>query len=162
MQQIKAEHHVIKLLLILLLSMISLGIAAMTIGLGLKLVLFSAVHGQVVDRGKPVIGATVNRYYNWYWTNAESTDQAVTDKEGRFSFKRISTLSLTASLFPHQPVIVQTIDIRVDSKVFEAWHYMKMNYDNNGELCGKAIDVICDIGTEPEWRGKIFGISRIL
>jgi hypothetical protein len=130
-------------------------------GLISKLVLFSEVNGQVVDGGKPVEGAIVTRHYNWAWTDAESTEQTVTDKEGRFSFKRVTTRSITANLFPHQPVVFQKIDININSRTFKAWRFRKGDYDNNGELDGKAIDVICDIDTEPEWRGKVFGISSI-
>lgn len=131
-------------------------------GLGSKLVLFSEVHGQVVDRGKPVAGAIVIRYYRWSWNKKEGTDQTVTDDDGQFTFKSITTRSITASLFPHQPFISQKLDIQFGKKVYEAWRTGKMNYDHNGELKGKAIDIICEIDTEPEWKDEVFGISRIL
>lgn len=151
----------IKLLLILLLSTISLAIGAMGMGLGSKLVLFSEVNGQVVDQGKPVAGAIVTRYYRWSWLNREATDQTVTDNEGRFSFKSVNTRSITA-LFPHQPYISQKLEIHIGKKVYEAWRTGKMNYDSNGELQGKPIDIICELDKEPEWKNDVFGISRIL
>lgn len=126
-----------------------------------KLVLFSEVNGIVVDQGKPVAGAQLQRWYNWAWFDKEGVDQAESGPDGRFHFDRVVVRSITAGWLPHQPVITQKIDIIFDNNVHEAWSLVKMDYDDNGELDGKVINVLCDIATKPGLKGKLYGISQI-
>ena len=133
----------------------------MGIGNGFRLVLFSEVNGQVVNKGKPVIGAEVERSYRWSWNKRKGTDRTRTDKDGNFHFNKVVTSSITAQWLPHQPVITQKIEIRVGNTTYEAWEMMKMNYDHNGELDGQPLNFLCDIATKPDFKGEFYGISRI-
>lgn len=113
--------------------------------MGVSKVMFSPVQGIVLQGGKPVSGAKVVREYSWAWNDAERKDEAVTDASGRFQFPLATKASLLTSIFPHEPVIHQKITIVHNGKEFLAWRFSKHNYDENGELRGKKIDLKCDL-----------------
>jgi len=53
-----------------------------------KMCLFSAVKGVVLDHGKPVEGATIERSYKWMWNDQVGVDKTVTDAQGRSRCRR--------------------------------------------------------------------------
>ncbi len=115
---------------------------------GVSKVMFSEVQGVVLKAGKPLAGAKVVRTYTWAWNDAEQTDQVTTDASGKFSFALAKRLSFITSIFPHEPVIYQRIEISYENNEYLAWRLTKHNYDENGELKGKKINIKCDIDTE--------------
>ncbi len=62
-------------------------------------------------------------------------------------------------LFPHNPSVSQRINIIVGEKEYQAWAYVKGNYDANGELLGQALKLHCDI-TRPEETKKANGMKN--
>lgn len=125
-----------------------------------KRVIFSEVKGVVVHEGKPVEGAEIERSFHLA-TGEKGADQTRTDASGRFSFKRITKSPGLLGLLPHEPVIGQNIVIKVGGKQYMAWQFVKHDYEDNGELDGKPLDLICDLATEPSRRGGVYGICRI-
>ncbi|MFT3784266.1 MAG: hypothetical protein QM790_19840 [Nibricoccus sp.] len=140
----------------------------------LKLCLFSPVKGTVVHKGRPVVGAVIERTCKWNWKNYEpTTDQTKTDKNGEFSLPGIYSWMIHAQLVPHQPVIHQKITVKCDGNEFSAWAYMKMEYGLYKELemerwagespglGGKPINLFCELDAELQHRAGYGGIAEL-
>lgn len=126
-----------------------------------RLVFFSEVHGVVLDHGKPVAGAEVERSFRSDWRDIKGVETTKTDSMGRFHFTSYARKSLLVGLIPHQPVTTQDVIIRFEGKIYEAWLAMKYDYEENSELDGVPINMYCDIATKPDHQGKFYGICRI-
>jgi hypothetical protein len=124
-------------------------------------VFFPEVRGVVTDRGKPIEGAEIERSFHAAMQDEKGLDLTRTDVSGHFLFKKITKSSSLLSMLPHEPVIGQNIIIKVGGKEYMAWQYVKHDYDDNGELNGKPIDIICDIASDPAKQGGIYGICRL-
>jgi hypothetical protein len=137
-----------------------------------KVYLFSEVRGRVLLGGAPVTGATVSREFHWSWGNEKKSDSLVTNDKGEFRFPEITRRSLSASLFPHQPVIQQYIEITHEGKKYIAWSHAKMNYDQNSETkstyahYNPVITIDCSLDKKTERKelspaSEVFGICDI-
>jgi hypothetical protein len=126
-----------------------------------KMVIFSAVNGRVMQDGKPVVGAVIERKFKWGWKDETGTDRATTGAQGEFSLPAIERSSLLGSLLPHEVVIDQTMVIQHDGKTYKAWALFKRDYDNNGELDGRPIRITCHLDKPPARRGNVFGICEV-
>lgn len=123
-------------------------------------VLFSAVQGRVLLQGKPVSGALLERQFEW--NNEIIIDRVNSAADGSFSFAAVTRKSsFMDRLQPSEPMVKQTILILHDGKSHKAWYHFKCNYDDNGELSGRAINMICRLEREPERRGEVFGICEL-
>lgn len=125
-----------------------------------KMCLFSAVKGVVLDHGKPVEGAKIERSYKWMWKDQTGGDSAVTDVQGAFSLPAIWGSSFMGSLLPHEPLVRQTILIKVGDTSYDAWLFNKGEYAENGELKGRPISLVCRLEAEPARHGEVFGICE--
>ena len=124
---------------------------ASAMSFGKQVCVFSAVEGTVLQDGKPVRDALVKRSYKW--DGEDVIDQQTTDEDGRFSFPEANEKSLMA-IFPHNPAVTQFIKFVVDDTEYLAWGYVKGNYDVNGELEGRAMNLKCDLNS-PEATHKL-------
>ena len=125
-----------------------------------KMVIFSAVQGQVLLGGKPVAGAMIER--KAMWNDKPLTDNTTSAADGRFALPAIERNgSFLDALLPSEPYIDQSIVILHAGKRHQAWVFVKRNYRDNGELQGRAIQMTCRLDTEPERRGKVFGICEL-
>lgn len=126
---------------------------------GKTFILFSPFSGTLVDAGgSPVPGIRIERTWHWTWTSTRGADQRTTDAEGRFSFPRVEARSITASFLPHEPVIDQRITAHLPNGPVLLWGYFKHNYEENGELAGRVLNVRCGTvsappGGEPLYNG---------
>ena len=125
-----------------------------------KKCLFSAVKGVVLEHGRPVEGAVIERSYEWAWKQQKGGDSTTTDAQGAFALPVIWGRSLSASLLPHEPNVRQTILIRYAGKSYDAWFVNKGGYEENDELGGRPISVVCRLDSEPTRRGAVFGICE--
>jgi hypothetical protein len=125
-----------------------------------KMCLFSAVKGVVLDHGKPVEGATLERTYKWMWKDETGGDNTVTDAQGAFQFPAIWGHSLFGSLLPHEPVVDETILIHHAGQTYKAWMFTRGNYDENGELKGQPISLVCRLEAEMTHHGEVYGICE--
>ena len=125
-----------------------------------KMCLFSAVRGVVLDHGKPVEGARIERSYKWSWKNEGGSDQATTDAQGAFALPAIWGHSLLGSLLPHEPFVEQTILIHHAGNTYKAWMLDKRNYNENGELGGRPVSLVCRLEAEVVHHGKVYGICE--
>lgn len=126
-----------------------------------KMVIFSAVKGRVLDNGKPVAGAVVEREFRWAWKEENGTDTTTSNAAGEFSLPAIERSSLLGSLLPHEPMVRQTILIKHAGKTHKAWMFDKGNYKDNGELGGKPISITCRLENQPVRHGDVYGICEI-
>jgi hypothetical protein len=128
-----------------------------------KMVIFSAVNGRVLQDGKPVPGATVEREFRWAWKDETGKDNATTGGGGEFAFGKIERSSFLGSLLPHEPVIRQSLTIKVNGKAYEAWLFNKHNYDDNGEVEGKKpLKLVCRLEAAPSRHaGGYYGICEL-
>ena len=126
-----------------------------------KMVIFSAVQGRVLEQGEPVAGAVVEREFRWAWKDETGTDRATSGADGSFSLPAIERSSFLGSLLPHEPMVRQTILIRHGGKTYKAWMFDKGNYDNNGELKGRPIVMVCRLENAPKKTGEVFGICDL-
>lgn len=126
-----------------------------------KMCLFSAVRGVVLDHGKPVVGARVERNYKWMMNDKVGHDEAVTDEAGKFSLPAIWGSSVLGSLLPHEPYIRQTMLIHRGEVTYRAWTFNKGEYRENGELDGRPISLICRLEFEPARNAEgVYGICE--
>jgi len=125
-----------------------------------KMCLFSAVRGVVLDHGKPVVGATVERSYKWAWNDQSGGDKTVTDEKGAFGFPAIWGHSLLGSLLPHEPVVDETILIHHAGQAYKAWMFTRGNYTENGELNGRPIVLVCRLEAEVTHHGQVYGMCE--
>ncbi len=131
--------------------------------MGWNKILFSNVRGVVLIRGTPVKDALVTRWFEFGFTEESKTDTATTNSKGEFAFPQISRRSLLASIAPARPDVPQKISITHGGKEYLAWFFTKKNYDANGELHGKPIDLVCELTNERIYDEKtdVDGICRI-
>lgn len=103
---------------------------------GTTVSLFSAVKGQVLLHGKPVEGANVVRRHTFTWSGKEFTETCLTDAKGQFSFSESTGNIVMGRIFPHEPVIPQSIIVNYQGEEHDIWIFSKRNYDTLGELDG--------------------------
>ena len=147
---------------------VGLGLAAAVAGLLLatqgtamaKMVMFSAVSGKVLQDGKPVAGAVVEREFRWSWKEETGTDSTQTNAAGEFRFPVIERSSLMGSLLPHEPIVRQTILIKHGGKTHKAWMFDKRNYRPEGEI-GRPIVMSCRLEAELHHTGDVYGICDL-
>lgn len=125
-----------------------------------KMCLFSAVRGVVLDHGKPVVGARIERSYKWAWNDQTGGDETVTDGKGAFGFPAIWGHSLLGSLLPHEPVVDETILIHHAGQAYKAWMFTRGNYTENGELNGRPIVLVCRLEAEVTHHGQVYGMCE--
>jgi hypothetical protein len=122
-------------------------------------VIFSQVTGTVLDNGKPVAGAVIERQFEW--NNEKLTDTATTGAQGGFSLPPVTRQSsFMDRLLPSEPMVKQTILIKHAGRAYKAWFHFKRNYDDNGEI-GRPIQMTCRLEREPERHGEVFGICEL-
>lgn len=109
-----------------------------------KMFLFSEVKGTVIRNGRPVVGAIVEQEFSWAWTGQVGHTETKTDINGNFSFPVITRYSFFGALLPHEKSIRQTIKIKHDNILYQAWMFDKEDYLENGEL-KKPISLLCDL-----------------
>lgn len=127
-----------------------------------KMVIFSAVEGQVLLNGAPVAGAEIEREFHWAWKTENGGDKTRTGQDGSFMLPSIERSSLLGSLLPHEPVIKQRIVVRHGGKSYDVWMNFKRDYDNNSENGGRAVKVVCRIEGPAVRRGQVAGLCEFL
>ncbi|TBV03260.1 DUF6795 domain-containing protein [Phytopseudomonas dryadis] len=127
------------------------------------LYLFSEVEGTVLLDGQPVEGVEVGQEYHWHWKNEHRKSSTKTGANGRFHFPAVTGKSLTAGLIPHEPAIGQRITLRYQGKEHKGWVFSKHNYDNLGEVKGRALTFNCELNAEPvaQAETETFGICLL-
>jgi hypothetical protein len=130
-----------------------------------KKVLFSAIEGRVVSGGQPVAGAVLERRWKWAWNDEQGADQATTGPDGRFAFGAVTRSTLFGSILPHEPQVLQDIDVRHDGRTYEAWRLMKPNYDEGGEMPaarrGEPRRFTCHLDATPGRRIVAWGLCTL-
>ncbi|MEL6206190.1 MAG: carboxypeptidase-like regulatory domain-containing protein [Pseudomonadota bacterium] len=133
--------------------------------LGKRVVLASEIEGQVVAdaSGAPVAGATVTRRWTWGLNDRTGTEQTTTDAEGRFRFPPVEARSLGAALLPHEPGIRTEILLdRPGAEALLLLSLQKKNYDPDGELGGRKLNVRCRTDIEPGANGLFWGTCELV
>jgi len=125
-----------------------------------KVCLFSKTDGKIVLNGEPVAGVKIIRKSIFQTKTKEEV--TTTDNNGVFHFDASFTRSL-AKYMPLEGVITQKIIIQTSEKEHEGWTSVKRNFEENGELGGKPLDLVCELSQEESTftrvgRHQIYGI----
>ncbi len=139
-----------KKVLLILLALFLLLVGITVVNLKSKtLYWFSEVDGQVLQGDVPLEGVKVIRSYrsDLYGNHEESTE---TDTEGRFHFDLLTGHNGWWFLAPlMHGGLYQTIEIKHQDSTYTAWWYWHSEVtENNQELKGKPIQMICDLEKE--------------
>jgi hypothetical protein len=130
---VKHLHRITAIALLALASVMLSGCGARRDGFDWgRFVLFSAVSGKLLDKGKSVAGLTLTRTVEW--KGDTYTDTTITGKDGEFAFPVFKKFEILRQVLPDEPMISQTIETVYQGKNYEIWSLSKGNYDNNGEL----------------------------
>lgn len=113
--------------------------------LGKKVCLFSETAGIVTRDGAPVSGVEVMRAHQW--NDGRKTTTTTTGPDGRFHFPAVEDRSLSGFL-PGEVVIEQEITLRHEGRDYLAWQTAKRNFDVDGELGGRPLDLRCELTAE--------------
>lgn len=126
-----------------------------------RLVLFSEVHGTVLQGGRPVEGAELIQTVVWSDNEKKNPVQmTMTDRKGAFWLSAIERRAGLLRMIPAQPVMLQKIVIHYQGTEYMAWRHAKMSYDANTELDGRPLSLICELSREPSHEGKHYGICK--
>lgn len=130
-------------------------------GLGKTFILCSPFVGRLVRNGdQPVGGVRLERTWTWGWNSKSGRDEVVTGSDGRFEFGQVKGSSLFASFAPHEPAVLQVITAYDGDREVELWRLDKRNYDLNGELEGRHLNMTCHLDREPAACGRFWGTSE--
>jgi hypothetical protein len=130
-------------------------------GIFSPIVLFSQVHGTVLQNGQPVKGAELIQKVVWSDDPDEIPLQhAATDEQGVFQFSAIQRRAGLLRLIPAQPTILQRIWIRYQGTEYVAWMHTKGSYEPNTELNGRPLNLVCELSRQPDFEGKHYGICK--
>lgn len=126
--------------------------------IGPMLVLVSQMEGTLVDKDlRPVSNVRVERSWEWGWNGKKGSDVSTTDAQGHFQFRKVTGFSLTAIL-PHQPQIEISITAQGPSGPVALYERTKSDYDDNSEMGGKPLNIVCRIDLEPALQlGRYWG-----
>jgi hypothetical protein len=114
-----------------------------------KVCVFSEVRGIVIMQGLPVEGAVIERKYQL--NKDEVIDKTNTDASGYFSMPPICVSSIR-TLYPHQPSILQVVNIYFGDDTYQAFGFHKGNYKSNGERGDKPLLMMCELTNKKERR----------
>jgi hypothetical protein len=112
-----------------------------------KICLFSEVNGQVLLNGKPVKDAFITQIY--YWDHKPISKTSKVDEQGRFHLEPVFKRSMSKYM-PVEASILQEIIIKSEGVEYQGWRSVKRNFDENGELDGKDLNLVCELTNESE------------
>lgn len=131
-------------------------------GMSTPYILFSEVHGTVLQNGRPVTGAEIIQEVIWSDSKDEIAPRSVmTRADGAFHFLPVQKAPGALRLVPHQAVVLQKLMIRLDGVEYVGWRHTRNSYEDNAELDGKPLRLTCELSTEPDFEGKHYGICRV-
>jgi hypothetical protein len=161
---LRFQRHVYPTLMVLILALSGLP-QGCSMASSSKLCLFSEVQGIVLKSGQPVVNAQVKRYYTWAWKNDQRyQDETTTDAEGRFRFPAALESSFWGSWLPHEPQILQRIDIHVGEQCIPGVVARKAELPNPG---GRSTDRRSSSGAiwttnRPRTKDGYFGLAALV
>ncbi len=126
-------------------------------------VLFSEIHGVLLDDGKPVSNTRLNRKWHWQNNDLRGVDTATTDPAGRFDFPAITGRSLLMAILPLEKLIRQSIAVVGAEGEQPIWEGVKRNYRSGGEIDlfneqpPGVLYVRCDLQGRNRTNGSIAG-----
>ena len=113
-----------------------------------KVVLFSAMTGQLLMHGEPIRHAKIRRVVNFGETPEDDlTDYTETDGEGRFSFDEKSHRGLS-DYFLIQFACSQELFVEYQGSEMRFWEGSKSDPEPNAEARYEPLNVICELSAE--------------
>jgi hypothetical protein len=135
-----------------------------------KVCLFSPVKGIVVQKGQPVVGAVIERTWEF---GKKHSDQTVTDSKGEFTMPGVYSMNLLVKYLPAEVNIMQEINIHHSGQSWLAWCHFKSGFEEFDELQisefrgdgpglkGKPINLYCDLDKKVVNYGGVGGYGGI-
>lgn len=127
-----------------------------------RMVIFSAVTGEMLHAGTPVAGAPVEHEFHWPSEDAVGNDRIFTGAGGDFDFAKIRRSSLLGSLLPHKSALRQSLTVHPGGQTYAAWLQNQHHY-HGGEVEGPPLRPVCRLdscpGRQPGGYGGICGLE---
>jgi hypothetical protein len=125
-----------------------------------KNVLFSSVSGTVMLDGRPVAGAEVVQAIDKDGPSPlKRTTRTAAD--GSFTFDEVTRSRGLGAILPSAFIASQELTIVHDGREVTGWLYGKRDPAPNAEAGGRPFRLVCDIGSEPAYEGKSYGVCRL-
>ena len=116
-----------------------------------KVVLFSAMTGQLLMHGEPIRYAKIRRVVNFGETPEDDlTDYTETDGEGRFSFEEKSHRGFS-NYFLIQFACRQQMFVTIDNVEHRFWGGAKMEPEPNVEARGRLLNAVCELSEQDNY-----------
>lgn len=108
-------------------------------------VVFSAVKGRVLHKGKPVAGLEINQ--RWTWLGIDDGEYSTkTDGDGRFTLPEVTVEKLTVN---DDVLIMQEITAEHRDTTIRIWDHTRQSLSQNDELGGEPISFTVHLDGEP-------------
>ncbi len=110
-----------------------------------EIVLFSEMKGHITFNGKPVAGATIERWIKWKDEKGEK-DTFTTGDDGSFYLPTIKVKAKLPKLA--QFVVTQEIHVFYQNKKYPVWAKSKREKHEYSELDGIPVNFHCDLSDD--------------
>jgi len=114
-----------------------------------EIVVSSPMEGHITFKGKPAIGAKVERKLIWKDQEGE-TDFVITDDNGWFSFPIVKDVVKLSKI--SEFVMYQDLNVYFNGQKYEIWGMGKNSKVEYGELGGKPVNFRCELTDEIDYR----------
>jgi hypothetical protein len=109
--------------------------------------LSSAISGQLLDQGKPVVGGKVVRVLSWNMDAEPRTEITITSESGHFQFPEVrgaAEFGFLAKLF-HVPVVLIDINLIEGQSSTSLFSSGRHSYDQAVETGSEKTNLNCDL-----------------
>ncbi|MCG6943480.1 MAG: carboxypeptidase-like regulatory domain-containing protein [Thiohalocapsa sp.] len=136
-------------LLLVILACCAVVLPGSATAMGKAFVMCSAWNARLIHPdGSPAAGVRLTRTWKWAWNGTTGSDSATTDADGRFRFPEATASGFFAALLPHESHIAQRVEADTPDGPITIWRASKRDYDSNGELDGRPLDLVCTLTGE--------------
>lgn len=122
-----------------------------------NLMLSSAINGQLLDQGKPVVGAKVVRVLSWNMDAEPRNEITFTGEGGHFQFPEVrgaAEFGFLAKLF-HVPVVLIDVDLIEGPSSTSLFSSGRHSYDQAVEAGSEKTNLTCDLKDRQMFRERL-------
>ena len=113
-----------------------------------KLCMASAISGTLTYQGKPLANAQIIRKVTKPYRESFKTYTYQTDENGQFSVPVVYMYSFLGQFLPMEFVASDRLSVMYEGKLFEFWHAVRRQPNENVEARGKPVNLLCSVDQE--------------